>query len=103
MLIKLLSILNVCIKLARTPYSLQKSLRTVLIYKKGIALEIKNYRPIALIPSSSIPLFASFKMFIASIASYAPMFFVQPNWVGSIMFFISSTVHILVRILFYHI
>ena len=48
MLTKLLSILNACIQLAYTPYSWQKSL-TILIYKKGNALEIKNYRPIALL------------------------------------------------------
>ncbi len=41
MLTKLLSILNACIQLACTPYSWQISL-TMLIYKKGNALEIKT-------------------------------------------------------------
>jgi hypothetical protein len=50
MLTKLLSILIACIKLSSTPYSWQKSL-TMLNYKKGNALEIKNYRPIALLNS----------------------------------------------------
>ena len=44
-------------------------------------------------------LFASFNKFIASIASHAPniYFFIEPNCVGSIIFFMSSAMHILVR------
>ena len=50
MLTKLLSLLNACLKLKYTPYSWQKSI-TKLIHKKGNALELKNYRPIALLNS----------------------------------------------------
>jgi hypothetical protein len=48
MLAKLSLILNACINLGCTPLSWQTSL-TKLIYKKGNALEIKNYRPITLL------------------------------------------------------
>ena len=47
---KLSLILNACLNLGVTPESWQTSL-TKLIHKKGSALEIKNYRPIALLNS----------------------------------------------------